>query len=153
MTDVKVEYNCVTDEDLELRCDPAFYVNDAQAHELVATVTNGDREISVYCDGEMRIHVWNNEQDREAGGEPSTIVRYASDLLEAGITNDAELSHADDRVEWWNNAWFDLYAYGKGIKESWLNAVCFDVNEAVFLAKQLINDEELWKEESTDGED
>ena len=141
-----VEYNLVTDEDLELRRDPAFYV--ADGHELVATIVKDDREIRVYCDGEMRAHVWSSKEARETDKEPHDIVRYAGDFIDIGINTDKKLYEADEngRMEWGNNAWFDLYACGEDIDDGWLDCVHHDLVEAVEHAQGLINDNELWKE-------
>lgn len=138
-----VQYNYLSDDDLTLRRDPAFYVTDEQAHELVATIVNGDRGIRVFCDGEMRIHVWANEKSREEGTD-FDVVRYASDLSEHGITDDLTLEVSQNRIEWINNAWFDLYAYGEGITDGWLDCVQHDVQEAVSQAVSLINDDKVW---------
>lgn len=141
----EVEYCLVSDEDLELRRDPAFYVNDEQAHELVAVITSDEREIRVYCDGEMRINVWDSKKARKANEQPSEVIRYVSDLVSIANT-DKELNDLEGRIEWVNNAWFDLYAYGDGIGDGWLNCVHYDIQEAVAQAVSLIDDEEVWKE-------
>jgi len=145
-TKTTVEYNFVSDDDLRLRRDPAFYVADASAHELVATVTSDDRTICVYCDGEMRVHVWNTKKAREANEAPDHIVRYCGDFIDIGIDTDKKLVKNDERMEWGNNAWFDLYAYGEGIDDGWLNCVHHDLMEAVEQAKALINDHDTWKD-------
>jgi hypothetical protein len=88
--------------------DPAWYV-DGDAHTWVATVYDGDRFVHVYADGEMRVHLWPTVAARESDSGDYAIIRYAGDLLENGIRTDAELRRADARMEWGNNAWFDLY--------------------------------------------
>jgi len=150
----EVNYYLVSDEDLVLRRDPAFYVNDEQAHELVAVITSGvpndAREIRVYCDGEMRIHVWKSKKAREANETLDDVIRYVSDLVSIANT-DKELNDLEERIEWVNNAWFDLYAYGDGIADGdgWLNCVHYDIQEAVAQAVALMDDEEVWKELTT----
>lgn len=139
-----VQYNYLSDDDLMLRRDPAFYVNDEQAHELVATIVKGDREIRVFCDGEMRIHVWDSKEAREADKQPDEVIRYVSDLMSVAKT-DEELRDLEERIEWVNNAWFDMYAYGEGITDGWLDCVHFDVQEAVSQAVELIDDDEVWE--------
>lgn len=125
--------------------DPAFYVWDAQAHELVATVKYDDREIRVYCDGEMRLHIWESKEARERGDSPE-VVRYCDKLKENGINTDEDIIKADEegRIEWINNAWFDLYAYGEGITDGWLDCVDFDLSSAVKGAEELITNDEFW---------
>lgn len=127
--------------------DSAFYTWDAQGHQLVATVEYKDREIRVFCDGEMRIHLWESKEARERGDSPQ-VIRYADRLVEAGITNDEELIKAseEDRLEWINNSWFDLYAYGDDIGDGWINAVGHEVDESVDQALGIIMDDEAWAE-------
>lgn len=125
--------------------DPAFYVWDGQAHELVATVLYGEREIRVYCDGEMRLNIWETKESRDRGDSPE-VVRYCDKLQENGITTDEDITKADEegRLEWVNNAWFDLYAYGEGITDGWLDCVDFDLVSAVKGAEELITNDEFW---------
>lgn len=125
--------------------DPAFYVWGANAHELVATVKYGDREIRVFCDGEMRLHVWESKESRERGDSPE-VVRYCDRLEGAGINSDEDIIKADEegRLEWVNNAWFDLYAYGEGITDGWLDCVDHDLVSAVKGAEELITNDEFW---------
>lgn len=123
--------------------DPAFYV--WSGHDLVATVKHGDREIRVFCDGEMRIHVWESKEARERG-DSFDVVRYCDRLSEQGITNDNDLEKMfdEERAEWVNNAWFDLYAYGEGITDGWMNCVGDDLPSAVAGAEDLITNDDFW---------
>lgn len=125
--------------------DPAFYVGDAGTHELVATVSYSDREIRVFRDGEMRLHLWGDKESRERG-DAVTVIICSDNLTNTGIGNDAELAKAeeDGRLEWLNNAWFDLYAYGAGIGDGWLNHVEFRLSSAIRSAEQLIIDDRFW---------
>lgn len=147
---ITTEYHLpIEDSNKKPMRDSAFFVGD-YGHELVATVADAtrDRTISVYCDGEMRIHLWETKEARDRGDAPE-VIRYVDRLLEAGLTNDELLAKAneEERLEWVNNTWFDLYADAPNDSElGWLNAVHHDIVEAVEQAQALINDEETWKE-------
>lgn len=140
-----IEY---VDEKHEECQDPAFYVWDSQCHQFVASVrlADTDREVSVYCDGEMRIHVWATHSSREMDGE-FIVVRYCDDLVSEGITDDKTLVEAEERMEWINNAWFDLYANNTLVgDEGWLDNVTFGLKEAIEEAKKLLLDDDVWKD-------
>lgn len=80
----------------EDRQDSAFYTwwDTTQ----VATLTYEGREYTIYCVGEMRI----NYKDQ--------VIRYCDDLINAGITDDSDLSKIDkEGGEWINNSWFEVY--------------------------------------------
>ena len=127
--------------------DPAFYVWDASAHQLVARVAYKDRTISVYCDGELRLHVWESKEARDAKADYK-VIRYSDRLAEAGIETDEQLQKAidEERIEVENNSWFDLYADDFSVgDQGWLNCVLFDVEEAILQASELITDEEWAK--------
>lgn len=144
--DIKITYE-VTDEDRKYRQDPAFYVWDANAHQHIATVTMGDREVRVFCDGEMRLNLWESKEARERGDDPEVIL-YCDRLMRAGIDTDEKLREADEaeRIEWVNNAWFDLYAYGDGIVDGWLDCVDFELDGMVLGASEIIEDDEQWSQ-------
>ncbi len=127
--------------------DSAFYTWDASEHTHTATVTFGERTIRIFTDGEMRIHLWESKEARERGDSPE-VIRYSDGLVENGIDTDTKLHQADhdERIEWINNSWFDLYAYGEGIEDGWLNSVQHDLDEAILQASALIEDDEFWKE-------
>jgi len=133
--------------DISAKKDPAFYVWDADAHQHTASVIMGDRLIRVFCDGKMRINLWDSAEARERGDDPE-VIRYSDQLVGAGLNTDKKLWKAVDagRIEWDNNAWFDLYAYGDGIEDGWLNCVHHDLDEAILQASGLIKDDEFWKE-------
>lgn len=135
----------LTDTNGHLAHDPAFYVG-GTGHEHVATVTHGDREIRVFCDGEMRLHVWNDYKARE-NKEWHLTIRDAGHLVEAGVTNDEALRSLEIHkcVEWGNNAWFDLYAYGDGLDGTHLDCVHFDITDAIEQAQGLIEDDNYWQ--------
>lgn len=125
--------------------DPAFYV--WSNHELVAEVEYKDRKISVYCDGEMRLHVWQSKEARIDNANYE-VIRYCDRLAEAGIDTDEKLQKAldEERIEFENNAWFDLYADDDTVGDAgWLNCVNFDIEEAILQASELITDEEWAK--------
>lgn len=141
-----ITYESVTDEDLRLRRDPAWYVSDPAHHEHIATVIKGDREVRVFRDGEMRIHIWDNKKAQARGSAPD-IIRYTDTLVGAGIETDEQLARAFDegRVEWCNNAWFDLYAYGSDSDDPvWLDCVQHDLPTVINEAKRALEIEDIW---------
>jgi hypothetical protein len=78
------------------RQDSAFYT--WYDSNNVACLTYEDREYSITCVGEMRIHYKNQ------------VLRYSDDLVNAGIKNDKDLSKIDKAGgEWINNSWFEVY--------------------------------------------
>ena len=114
---------------------------------LVAQVAYKDRKISVYCDGEMRLRVWASKEARIDNINPE-VIRYCDRLVEADINTDAKLQKAldEERIEFDNNAWFDLYADDDTVgDQGWLDCVHFDVEEAILHASELIGDEEWAK--------
>lgn len=138
-------YEPISDYKGKPKTDPAFFV-DGNGHDLVAIVTSGKREIRIFCDGEMRLHIWSDAKGRE-NNEPHLTIRNAAHLIEAGITNDDELRAIDEqqRSDWGNNAWFDLYAYDEGMNGEHLDCVHFDINDAVEQAQGLIDDDAYWQ--------
>jgi hypothetical protein len=81
--------------------DSAFYTYGSP--EPIAIVNDGEREFSVRCFGEMRIHY---------KGE---VLRHLEDLLDRGITTDQELQRIEaEGGEWINNSWFEIYDHEMG---------------------------------------
>jgi hypothetical protein len=75
------------DERSEGREDSAWYSYSADHHDIVASVSNGERTIHIYADGEVRVHLAYND---------------IFEMAEEGL------------IEWVSNSWFDLYAEGQG---------------------------------------
>lgn len=140
------EYIGVTTEDLRLRRDPAWYVSEPSHHEHVATTTKGDREVRVFREGEMRIHIWDSKEARNAGAQPD-IIRYTDRLVGAGIETDEQLAeaHDHDRLEWHMNAWFDLYAYVGTGEPVWLDCVQHDLPTAIGEAERALALDDIWE--------
>ena len=132
------------DERSDGRENSAWYTYQSQ-HDLVVTVSNGERSISVYADGEMRVNV------RDDDGEwDYSVIRYCEEWAEHGINNDAEIFRASEagRIEWVNNSWFDLYADDQSVGDyGWLDCVCDTLTDAIEQATALLSDDELWEEE------
>lgn len=129
------------DERSQGREDSAWYTYQSQ-HDAVVTVSNGEREITVYADGEMRVHI---EQDGDI-----VVVRYCDRFPENGINNDAEIFEAseDGRLEWVNNSWFDLYATDNTVgDDGWLDCVHHSLTDAIEQATALLSHDELWEGE------
>jgi hypothetical protein len=64
-------------------------------------------------------------------------MREAGDLLAAGITSDAKLRAVEraGKLEWHNNAWFDLYDADSG---QHLECVCDCLGDAVEAAIEML---------------
>lgn len=77
---------------------PEFYAFEPNASE-VATVTLDGRTAQIMVCGEMRLIYGDS------------IIRYADDLVKAGITTDEELDRAinADEIEVANNPWFEVW--------------------------------------------
>jgi hypothetical protein len=92
-----LDFSNQSEDDDEDKClDAAFYVNESGAE----TVWSEDsKEAYVVRNGEMRIHY------------DDKVLRYTTDLVEAGITTDAKLNQLTDklRLEFINNAWFEVW--------------------------------------------
>jgi hypothetical protein len=126
------------DERSEGREDSAWYIYQS-AHDAVCTVSNGDREITIYADGEMRVIVYGEE-----------IVRYCEQFREYGMKADTDLitAHENGHIEWANNPWFDLYTNDRNVGEDgWLNCVCDTLSDAIEQATALLSEDELWGDE------
>ncbi len=119
------------------RQDPAWYVWDANCHQLVASVSKQDKTVHVYCDGEMRIHVWEDGSMKYKDSQYS-VIRYCDQLEENGIKNDLDLIAAEPRIDFLNNAWFDLY--GDFVDGEWFNCVNHSLDDAIAQAKAVIDD-------------
>lgn len=113
--------------------DPAFHTG--SGHSWVASVSDGEKKIDIYCDGEMRIHDYGTDNRAEF-----TRLRYADDLIEVGVKTDVEIFEANEsgRFDWINNSWFDLYDE----TGEWYDRVTHDLQDAINEAKELINEGE-----------
>jgi hypothetical protein len=117
----------VVDYDIERedRQDSAFYTDNDIS--LIARLTYGGREYGIYCVGEMRI----NYKDR--------VIRYSSDLKEAGIENDTDLSKVEaEGGEWINNSWFEVEDYTAG---EFTGEIYHEVKEAIESVANWITEE------------
>ena len=95
----------------------------------------------------MRLHVWDSKEARIDNANYQ-VIRYSDRLAQAGIETDEQLQKAidEERIEFDNNAWFDLYADDDTVgDQGWLNCVHFDIEEAILQASELIGDEEWAK--------
>lgn len=115
--DISVDYLFGRDE---LTQDAAFYC-DGSGTTQVAVVSAGERSVSVYCLGVMR--VWDHRSGH--------LYLTTQDLLDAGLRTDRGLEEAerDGHVEFENNPWFELFVDGEP-----LGNVVHSLDEAVALA-------------------
>lgn len=153
----------LSDEYRKHRDDPAFYRFDYTGHIWVATVglrtrvtdEEGNvegvfRDIGIYCNGDMKAYYFDDPRDAEAGVYPE-IIRVTEHLKGVGIHTDDDLLVADDeqRLVWYNNAWFDLYAIaGAPSPFQHLDRPCHSLREAVEVARTMLEDESVWAEDS-----
>jgi len=132
------------DERSQGRDDSAWYTY-GSAHDAVCTVSNGEREITIYADGEMRVTVYDNSNGEDS--TDSSTIRYCDQWREYGINNDAEIFEASENglIDWVNNSWFDLYATDHNVGDfGWLDAVCHTLTDAIEQATLLLSEDELW---------
>lgn len=143
------------DERNEYRHDSCWYTY-GQGHDLIVTVSRGDREIGVYADGEMDIRVFTQEDGKFA---EFGRIRYCEDLAEYGITTDPDLwglPYVDDTdlqgpnkagffFRFDHNSWFDLYS----ADGEHLDCVNHELGDAIGQATAIIDDDtdELWQAE------
>ena len=135
------------DERSEGRDDSAWYTYQSQ-HDAVCTISNGEREITVYADGEMRVTVYDNLHGEDS--MDSSTLRYCDQWREYGINNDAEIFEASEngRIDWVNNSWFDLYTNNHNVGEDgWLDCVCDTLSDAIEQATLLLSEDEVWGED------
>jgi len=121
------------------REDSAWYSYSADHHDIVATISNGERTVHIYADGEQRVHLAYNPADWSEGHE---VIRYCDQWEQFGIKNDNDIFEASEsgRLEWINNSWFDLYAEGQG----WSDCVNHTLSDAIASATELLTDNEAW---------
>jgi hypothetical protein len=119
----------------KLRDDPAFYAWDSGNHQHVATVSLGKRSIDIFCDGEMRAEIYKDNDHKVHLG----TVRYCDDLSDYGFLTDRDLEIAADRINWVNNAWFDLYSRDETEgDQGWLDCVGHNLEEMILWAGELL---------------
>ena len=75
-----------TEHEKQFCKDPSFYVW-GDGHQHTATVQLGDRIIRVFCDGEMRLNLWESAEACKRGDDPQ-IIRYCDQLVRAGLDTD-----------------------------------------------------------------
>jgi hypothetical protein len=121
--EVKITYLTEVNPD---QTDSAFYCW-GSGFEPLAEVKKGDRTFYVGSNGEMRINL-----------STGNVIRYTSDLLEAGIDTDEKLSELEKRLEWVNNNWFEIYE--EGADGDWWE-VCDTLEEGIEAARHALDTE------------
>lgn len=125
----------VQNPDTENQQDAAFYVSSARENTLVATVTNGTTTAYVRCVGMMCVDVWDTVESKKNGEPAERDIRNYSDLIYEGLTTDALLAAADDRLEWENNAWFEVEMDADGNA----SGVLYDMGEVAHLLDEALD--------------
>ena len=116
--------------------DPCFHTK--SGHSWVATLRHGEKEIAIFCDGEMRINDYGAPENRTTDIQHD--IRCSDDLIDLGFDTDEAVFEANENGQfyWVNNSWFDLYdAEGEH-----LDRVSHDLQDAINEAKELINEGE-----------
>jgi hypothetical protein len=134
------------DERSQGREDSAWYTYQTQ-HDAVCTVSNGEREITIYADGEMRVHLVHNPADWSQGHD---VIRYCDQWAQYDIKNDNDIFEMSEEglIDWVNNSWFDLYTNNHNVGEDgWLDSVNHSLTDAIEQATLLLSEEELWRGE------
>lgn len=106
------------------RNDAAFYT---QYHECDPVWFSDDKEIVIYRNGEMRIHLTKPDGS-------TSVLRYTSDLDDNGLDTDEKLYEADksEAIEWIHNPWFEVVYHDNEDGEVFL-----DLSEAIEYAHQV----------------
>lgn len=106
------------------RNDAAFYT---QYHECDPVWFSDDKEIVIYRNGEMRIHLTKPDGS-------TSVLRYTNDLDDNGLDTDEKLYEADksEVIEWVNNPWFEVVYHDNEEGEVFL-----DLSEAIEYAHQV----------------
>jgi hypothetical protein len=123
----------ILDEGLydETQQDPAWYVS-GYGSTLIARITHKDGYgANIYCVGEMR-YEWKDMS-----------LRYTGAILkETEYTTDEQLNDAihTGEIVVENNPWFESVFFDENNKEWWdfNDSVAFEINEAISLAKDLV---------------
>lgn len=128
----------IEDADFANQKDPAFYVGGGDGSTLIAIVTDGKQQATVRCVGEMRVSVWESAAAKRRGDDSKDDqIRCYADLIDEGITTDKQLADADDRLEWENNAWFEVFTADA---EGDFGDVYHEVEEAILAAIEEIKE-------------
>ena len=158
MTTDTISFNWVQPDEREQgREDSCWYTFTGSGHDVVAHVSRGERVISVYADGEMRIEGYRKDGDRFVH---EGVIRYFEDLSDYGIESDDDLwglpvartlddgfdLHGPNKAGYYflidQNSWFDLYSEDG----EHLDCVRDTLTSAIETAVEIINndDDELW---------
>jgi len=122
--------------------DACFYAWTSEWENVWQDSTLPEARFYVIRNGEMRIHA------RKSLDAEYQVLRYTDDLVNFGITTDAELQAFADKGEdyfiWDNNPWFEVCSYKDGDEN--LCEVFHDFDEAIAYA------EKLWRDHGADGD-
>lgn len=129
------------DERSEGREDAVWYSHSADHHDIVATVTNGERSIHIYADGEVRAHLAYDPTDWKKGHH---VIRYCDQWGQYDINNDFDIYKMSEAgsLDWVNNSWFELYAENQG----WWECAQHSLSDAIQSAMELLADSEAWEQ-------
>lgn len=119
------------------REDSAWYTYES-THDIVASLSEGSRTVSIYADGEMRVHRAYDPTDWTKG---HSVIRYCDQW--GDLKSDYEIFEATEsgRIEWIDNSWFDLYING----QEWEGMVHHSLSEAIESAIALLGNEKAWQ--------
>lgn len=92
----------------------------------IATVVYNGREASVYCVGDVRVIIGDDE------------FRNLNDILDFGVSSDAQLFEAEERgdIEFLNNNWFELLDVQT---DQFVDIICHSLHEAIDAAVDYVS--------------
>jgi len=123
------------DERSQGREDSTWYTHSADHHDIVASVSNGERTVHIYSDGEQRAHLAYDPTDWSKGHE---VIRYCDQWGDIKNDNDIYEASESGRLDWINNSWFDLY------NDDHLDCVEHTLTEAIEWATALLSEDKAW---------
>ena len=107
--------------------DAVFYTDT----DCVACVSNGQLGFHVRVCGDTKAYVWNDEIDKAGEEDPIATVRFGDEWATVGIHTDEDLGNAEDRIEWVNNSWYEVFADNTEDEDVFDGEVYHTVDEAI----------------------
>jgi hypothetical protein len=128
------------DERSQGREDSTWYSYSPDHHDIVASVSNGERTVHIYSDGRTRVHIPYEAGDWSKGHH---VLRYSDEWSAHNINNDKDIYEATENglLDWINNSWFDIYA------DDHLDCVQHSLTDAIASAHELLANDEYWETE------
>lgn len=124
---------------------PEFWAT-SHGYKTYATITKGNREIYVCCNGEMCLTIPNLDEHGNLTDEGAEIIRYGDELESVGIKDDIQFRQVLKTLGYagWQvyrmNPWWEIFADHDpdGIVSD------SDFHDTVEIAIKLLDDEDYW---------